>query len=56
MGFEFGDGPRSLLEGRLGILYGLAGLGVVTGLTTSSGFRKDPSLPPMLGERPFGGE
>lgn len=55
-GFEVGDVLRSLLEGRLGILYGLAGLGVAMGLTTSSGFKKDPSLPPMLGERPFGGE
>lgn len=56
MVIEPGEMPRSVLEGRLDILRCLTGVGIGTGLSTSSGFRKDPSPPPTFGERPFGGE
>lgn len=56
MGFVLGEMPRSLLEGRLEILRCFIGVGMGAGLTTSSGFKNDPSLPPIFGERPLGGE
>lgn len=56
VGFVFGDLPRSMLRGRAGLLKGFPVTGEVTGLTTSSGFKRLWLLAAMCRDLPLGGE